>query len=65
MSEYFGIIGTAPSGSTSCMLLVSGRKKAAEEAESLVLSDHTVRMFKCVPVEFEIEHTAMVRLEGE
>lgn len=65
MSEYFGIIATAPSGSTATMELVSGRVYAAERIASLVESDHTVRLFKCTPVDFEVCQVATIYIAGE
>ena len=54
MAEYWGIIATAPSGSTAAMELVSGRDAATTRVTELVESDHTVRLFACKQVEFEL-----------
>lgn len=60
MSEYFGIIATSDSGSTAAMELVSGREKAAEVITGLIESGHTVRLYACKPVDFEICNTVKI-----
>jgi hypothetical protein len=64
MSEYFGIIATSESGSTATMELVSGREKAAQRAEELIESGHSVRLYTCKSVKFEIRHTATIDIQS-
>ncbi len=54
MSEYWGIVARAPSGSTAAMELVSGRDAAASRVAELLESDHTVMLFECKKVDYEI-----------
>lgn len=54
MAEYFGIVATE-SGITRAMEMVSGRERAAKEIESFLESGHSVRLFKCVEVDFEVD----------
>lgn len=58
--EYFGIIATAPSGSTAAMELVSGRERAAKVAEDYIESDHTVRVFLCKEIDYDIVTTKTI-----
>jgi uncharacterized protein Veg len=62
MSEYFGIVARASSGSTAAMELVSGRKKAAERIAELIESDHTVSLFTCTQVTFELTTEVTVHI---
>lgn len=60
--EYFGIIATAPSGSTAAMELVSGRERAAEKVGEYIDTGHTVRLFECKEItDFEIAIQTTIR----
>lgn len=65
MSEYFGIVATAPSGSTAGMELVSGRDAMVAKVAEWIDSDHTVRLFKCLPVEYHVHTMIAIHLEDE
>lgn len=62
MSEYWGIVARAPSGSTAAMELVGGREAAASRVAELVESDHSVTLFECKPVRFEISTAITIKV---
>ena len=63
MAEYFGIVATAPSGSTAAMELVSGRQTAATRIAELLESDHTVKLLTCKHVQFELTTSITVHID--
>lgn len=54
VSELWGIVARAPSGSTAAMELVSGRDAAATRVAELLESDHVVMLYECKRVDYEI-----------
>jgi hypothetical protein len=64
--EFYGLVAAAEGGGpTAAMDLIQGKDKLMRRASDLIESGHTVRIFKCVPLEFEAVSSVTIYITDE